>query len=205
MEKQSQKGPGKDKKSNEEIRLKFPSSGLLMSLAALVLIAAVTLLLPRNAGNPAALPSPTAPVSEPAGAGSQVRVAEGCELLQTLSYTRCEHTVTRRVAAPAELYGKTLAEVQPLYEEWQITEFGPTEIKMSQQPDLYCPEHMVLMPDETGLLCVFQNKYGDAMALVSELATEMSALPASMQEEAKRGIGFGSLTELEQWLENAES
>ncbi|MEA5013893.1 MAG: hypothetical protein VB099_04985 [Candidatus Limiplasma sp.] len=181
----------------------FPSSALLMGLAAILLLAAVTLLIPSNLGTPA--PSASQPPADRAASGNALRVAEGCELVQTLSYTRCEHSITRRVAAPTELYGKTLQEVQPLYEEWQITEFAPKEIKMSQQPDIYCPDHMVLMPNETGLLCVFQNKYGDALALVEELQTEVSALPSAMQEEVRRGIGFATLAELEQWLESAES
>lgn len=181
----------------------FPSSALLMGLAAILLLAAVTLLIPSNLGSPA--PSASQPPADRTASGNALRVAEGCELVQTLSYTRCEHSITRRVAAPTELYGKTLQEVQPLYEEWQITEFAPKEIKMSQQPDIYCPDHMVLMPNETGLLCVFQNKYGDALALVEELQTEVSALPSAMQEEVRRGIGFATLAELEQWLESAES
>ncbi len=177
-------------------------SGVLMGIAAILLLAAAMLLVPTN---PGIAPTPTPTPANQAAAGNTLRVAEGCELLQTLSYTRCEHTITRRVAAPTELYGKTLAETGPLYEEWQITEFAPKEIRMSQQPDLYCPDHMVLMPNEIGILCVFQNKYGDALALVDELQTELGALPAAMQEEARRGIGFATLSELEQWLESAES
>ena len=137
--------------------------------------------------------------------GASVKVEEGCELVQTLTYTRCEHTVTRRVTAPPELKGKTLDEVKPLYMDWSITEFGPKEIRMSMQPDLFCPDHMVLMPNAAGLLCVFQNKYGDALALVSELETEIGTLPAAYQEEVRRGMGFRTLDELEQWLESAES
>ncbi|NLV57896.1 MAG: hypothetical protein GXY67_03915 [Clostridiales bacterium] len=181
----------------------FPSSALLMGLAAILLLAAITLLIPSNLEAPA--PATSLAPADQAAAGTTLRVAEGCELLQNLSYTRCQHTITRRVAAPRELYGKTLKEVQSLYEEWQITEFAPKEIKMFQQPNLYCPDHMVLMPNETGVLCVFQNKYGDALALVEELKTEVSALPSAMQEEVRRGIGFTSLAELEQWLESAES
>jgi hypothetical protein len=181
----------------------FPSSALLMGLAAILLLAAVTLLIPSNLEPPT--PATSLAPADQAAAGTTLRVAEGCELLQNLSYTRCQHTVTRRVAAPRELYGKTLKEVQSLYEEWQITEFAPKEIKMFQQPNIYCPDHMVLMPNETGVLCVFQNKYGDALALVEELKTEVSALPSAMQEEVRRGIGFASLAELEQWLESAES
>jgi hypothetical protein len=189
---------------NEKPKRRFPSSALLMSLAAVVLIAATTLLIPANPNQPE--PTQAAEPADPAvGDNENIRVAEGCELLQTLSFTRCEHTLTRRVAAPTELYGKSLAEVQALYDAWAISEFTAREIKMSQRPDLHCPDHMVLLPNEGGVLCVFQNKYGDALALVSELQTELAALPSSMQEEVRQGIGFPSLQELEQWLENAES
>ena len=61
------------------------------------------------------------------------------------------------------------------------------------------------MPDGAGVLCVFQNKYGDALALVSELDLELSSLPAAIQEELRVGIGFSTLAELEEWLESVES
>lgn len=175
---------------------------LLLSAAVLLAIAAATLLLPGSATAPDELPP-----AQAVDAGDATRVAEGCELLQTLTYTRCEHVVTRRVTAPAELYGKTLDEVAALYPEWRITEFGASLIKMEQQPDMFCPDHMVLMPNGAGVLCVFQNKYGDGLALVNELDLELSALPSAIQEDLRHGMGMGfsTLAELEQWLESVES
>ena len=167
---------------------------LLLSAAVLLAIAAATLLLPGSASAPDELPP-----AQAVDAGDMVRVEEGCELLQTLTYTRCEHVVTRRITAPAELYGKTLDEVAALYPEWRITEFGAKLIKMEQQPDMFCPDHMVLM------LCVFQNKYGDGLALVNELTLEVDDLPSAVQEDLRRGMGFSTLAELEQWLESVES
>lgn len=182
------------KKPEKQSRL----SPMVMTAVAMALIAAALLLAPQSAsqGDEAA---------RQAAAADSVRVAEGCELLQTLTYTRCEHSVTRRVAAPVEIIGKTLDEVRPLYDGWQITEFSASLIKMTQQPEIHCPDHMVLLPDETGMLCVFQNRYGDALALVSELSTQLADLPAAMQEEVRDGLGFATLGELEQWLESAES
>lgn len=179
-------------------RLPKTATILLMCASALMLIGAALLL----------APTAEAPVldSEAREAASDAaRVAEGCEILQTLTYTRCEHVVTRRATAPVELTGKTLAEVQPLYEEWTITDFSPTEIKMEQRPGIHCPDHVVLMPNGEGALCVFQNKYGDALALVSELETRLDALPAAVQEELRDGVGFTTLAELEEWLESVES
>lgn len=174
---------------------------LIMSVAVLLLIAALTLLLPGRG----VAPAENDPDAWSAAADKSVRVAEGAELYQTLTYTRCEHVVTRRVTAPVELYGKTLAEVEPLYAEWQITEFSPKEVHMEQQPDIFCPDHMVLMPNGAGVLCVFENKYGDALALVRELDADMSSLPAAVREELEDGVGFSTLAELEQWLESVES
>ncbi len=130
---------------------------------------------------------------------------EGCELLQTMTYTRCEHTVVRRTAAPNELQGKTLEDVREMYTDWQITEFAPKLIKMEKQMQLFCPDHLVLMRDGAGMLCVFENKYGDAMALVNELNIAVKDLPAAAREEAERGIGFSSAEEMEMWLESVES
>ncbi|MEF9878908.1 MAG: hypothetical protein RR653_08320 [Clostridia bacterium] len=186
-------------KNAEHSPMKRNTLLLLLSAAVLLVVAAVTLLMPRSVA-PGEVPPPAQAVD-----AASARVADGCELLQTLTYTRCKHIVTRRVTAPAELLGKTLGDVQPLYDAWQITEFSPKLIKMEQRPDLFCPDHMVLMPDAAGALCVFQNKYGDALALVNELQLELASLPAAVQEELRVGVGFSTLEELEQWLESVES
>lgn len=177
---------------------------LQKNTAALIAGAAVLLLLIggfwlMNSSNGEEVPS------KQVGGAEAVRVTDGAELMQTLTYTRCAHTVTRRVTAPVEVYGKTLEEVQPLYPEWQITSFSASEVQMSQRPDLFCPAHLVLMTGPEGKLCVYRNKYGDALALEKELSTEVSALPAAVQEELEEGIGFSTDEELSGWLESVES
>ena len=170
---------------------------LLFVFSALALAAAIAVLM---------LPQSDA-ASEP---DRQVSLAETVlseegELYQTLTYTRCSHEVTRRLTAPVELYGKTLEEVAALYPDWRITEFSAAEVKMERKPDLFCPDHMVIMPDGAGFLCVYENKYGEAMALVRELGIPLSSLPAAVKEEAERGMGFSTAEEMEMWLEGAES
>ena len=171
----------------------------LILLCFLALTAALALcLLPRSAAD-------EAEPSSPADAVNEVRLSDRSELIQTLTYTRCEHSLKRRLTAPVELYGKTMEETAALYPEWRITEFSPKMVKMDRQPDLFCPDHMVLMPNGAGYLCVFENRYGDALALVRELELEVKNLPSAAQEEVEEGIGFSTAAEMEQWLESVES
>lgn len=179
-------------------------------LGAAALVAAAVLLIiglyPRNASAPdlnATLPPENAAAD---AAGAQPSLVEaGCELVQQLSYSRCGHDVTRRTPIPQELVGKTLKDVEAAYEGWQVTEFLPKRITMARLFSLYCAQHVVLMPDESGILAIFENKYGDAMALVRSLETSLDSLPASIQEEVRLGKGFDTLADLEQWLESMES
>ena len=174
------------------------SKWLILGAAAMLALAVGAFLIPTEAEAPAEAPAREASAAD-------VRLETDSELLQTLTYTRCEHTVTRRVTAPTELHGKTLQEVSALYPEWKVTEFSPALVRMEQKPDMFCPDHMVVMPGGAGYLCVFENRYGDALALVRELEVEVAALPAAVQEEGARGIGFATAEELDLWLEGVES
>ena len=70
---------------------------------------------------------------------------------------------------------------------------------------MFCPDHQVLMPNAAGTLCIYENKYGDALALVSELSVAVSP-PARRSAGGSAGrLGFSTLEELEAWLENMES
>jgi len=173
-------------------------STLLLAVGALMLAAAAfALMMPERSAS-------SSGADAQASAGGIV-LSEESELYQTLTYSRCGHTVSRRVTAPVELYGKTMEEAAALYPEWRITEFSASHVKMDRRPDLFCPDHMVLMPDGAGCLCVYENKYGEAMSLVRETEIMLSSLPAAVQEEAARGVGFSTAEELEMWLEGAES
>ena len=141
----------------------------LVGAAVLLIAAAVALLWPSESLAPAQEEQ-----LQSAAADQAARLEDGAELFQRLSYTRCEHVVTRRVTAPVELYGKTLEEIQPLYPEWRITEFSPKALRMERQVPLFCPDHQVLMPNAGGTLCIYENKYGDALALVLILLQKLT-------------------------------
>ena len=128
-----------------------------------------------------------------------------CALIQHLTYAPCGHSLTRRQTLPPDLTGKTRADLEAAYDAWQVTSFAPGEVTMEQSLTMYCPEHIILMPDDSGMLCIFQNKYGDALALIEALDIPLSDLPDSYQEEIRPGKPFPTQTELSQWLEASDS
>ncbi|MBE5804987.1 MAG: hypothetical protein E7316_10820 [Clostridiales bacterium] len=171
-------------------------------LGALTLLGMALLLIVGLTPRGASAPEPDA---AQAGQDSTLTLAENCAMVQHLTYTPCGHAMTRRQTLPPDLNGKTRADLEAAYDGWQVTSFSATEVDMERSLDMYCPEHMILMPDESGMLCVFQNKYGDALALVEALDIPISDLPDSYQEEIRPGKAFDNQDLLSQWLEAADS
>ena len=189
-------------KKNENIKMMLNGRQLLLGLGTLGALA--VLLAVGLAPDEAAAPGPEPSVAQVDSAAG-VTLAADCQVVQHLIYTPCGHELTRRQPLPEELVGKGRAEAEAAYDLWQITSFSATELAMEQTVEINCPEHQVLMPDASGVLCIFENRYGDALALVRSLDTPLSSLPESLQEELRQGKGFDSVEELERWLENAES
>lgn len=168
---------------------------MLMGMALLLIVA----LMPKSTVDDT-LPETAQVRSDP-----QMTTAADCQLIQHMTYAPCGHSLTRRQLIPTELAGQNREALSSAYDAWKITSFASAEVVMEQTLSLYCPEHVVLMPDEGGMLCIFQNKYGDALALVKELDLLLSELPDSVQQAVRQGKGFATIEELEKWLEGADS
>lgn len=138
-------------------------------------------------------------------ADASARLSAECELIQRVTFSPCGHEMTRRQHLPTELAGMTKDELAAKYDQWAITAFSPAQVSMERAIALYCPEHVVLMPDESGQLCIFRNRYGDALALVRELGMPLSDLPDDTQEDVRTGLGFDDEDTLEKWLESVQS
>ena len=173
-------------------------------LGSLTLLGMALLLIVGLTPRSASAPEDNQPAAQVGSSTVQTLNAD-CALIQHLTYTPCGHSLTRRQTLPPDLAGKTRADLEAAYDTWQVTSFAPGEVTMEQSLAMYCPEHMILMPDDSGMLCIFQNKYGDALALVEALELPLSDLPDSYQEEIRPGKPFPTQTELSQWLEAADS
>lgn len=189
-------------KESKQLEVRAMVDGRQIILGSLALLGMAILLIvgltPRTA---------QAPDLDAAQVGSdtvQVLTAE-CILTQKISYIPCAHSLTRRQVLPPDLSGKTRFDLEAAYDAWQVTEFSPAQVSMERALDMFCPEHMILLPDESGMLCIFQNKYGDALALVEELGVALKELPDAYQELIRPGKGFDSKDALIQWVESIDS
>ena len=128
------------------------------------------------------------------------RVASGCEIVQTMGFTRCGHSVTRRIEAPESVLGADFSAAQAYYALWQIDSFSGGHIAMSREIPLFCPMHTVVSVNDAGNVVLCQNVYGDGMAVVE--ATELSAarLERDLREELLLGVGFDTKEEAEAYL-----
>ena len=180
-----------------DLRSLLTGAAVLLGMALLLIVG----LTPRTA----AAPDVDLPDTALVGADTAVTLAETCQLVQHLTYAPCGHELTRRQALPPELVGQGRAALEAAYDLWQVTSFAPEEVVMAQALPMYCPEHVILMPDESGMLCVFKNRYGDALAMVRELNIPLSELPDDLQEDLRSGKGFDTEEDLDLWLESNES
>lgn len=132
----------------------------------------------------------------------KARLQSGAILRQTLTYQRCGHDVLRTVDAPAEWIGLTLDELEPMMDiAWRVTDFSKSEIKMRENLMMFCPQHWVLMPDETGQICVWVNRYGDGLERLYETNWTLSRMSADAREDVRSGLAFDLLEDAEKYLE----
>ncbi len=128
------------------------------------------------------------------------RILQGCQVIQTMGFSRCGHSVTRRVAAPGAVIGADFGEAQAYYSLWQIEGFSPEQVTMSREIDLFCPMHAVLSVNEAGQIVLTHNVYGDGMAVDQEYGRSIGDFDQETQDHLLLGLGFDTREEAEAWL-----
>lgn len=128
------------------------------------------------------------------------KIHSGCEMIQTMGFTRCGHSVTRRIAAPEHAIGLDFAALQEYYDLWQIESFSASQVTMSREISLFCPMHQVLTANEAGDVVLSQNQYGDGMAVLRTYPVSLSSFDEETQEALRLGVGFDTEEEAAAWL-----
>lgn len=182
---------------------KLKNQGVLHGLLLTACAAAVAVgLMTETAEAPETAPKMliATPPASVGAAEQKAKVAPGCEIIQTMAFTRCGHSVTRRVLAPETLLGKDFTASQEYYGLWQIESFSPDRLEMSREIPLFCPIHTVAGVNETGNVVLTRNMYGDGMAVVKDSGRSLDSFDLDIREELLSGIGFDTEQQAEGWL-----
>ncbi len=132
--------------------------------------------------------------------GEQVKTDENCAVEQTYRFLPCGHSVTRRLRIAPDLAGQGFDAVQAHYANWRVDAFTAHCVEMSRDMEIYCPMHQVLMLDESGAACVFENIYGDGLAIVEKLDASAEDFSEENREKLFQGLGFDDRQTLEEWV-----
>lgn len=128
------------------------------------------------------------------------RVQADCEVIQTMAFTRCGHSITRRIQAPQQVAGMDFSAAQAYYDLWQFSSFSPDRMDMRREIPLFCPMHQVLAVNEAGEVVLTNNRYGDGMAVEKTYALTLKNFDEETQASLRLGLGFDSVEEAEAWL-----
>ena len=183
--------------------IRIKSAGFLHGALLTACAAALAVGLMAETARAPETEAPVLTVSPPPAVGASeqgVKIAAGCEIIQTMAFTRCGHSVTRRVEAPDALAGKEFSAAQDYYSVWQIESFTPERIDMRREIPLFCPIHTVLGVNDAGEVVLLRNMYGDGMAVTKDTGRTLGSFSPDAREALLPGLGFDSEADAEAWL-----
>lgn len=185
-------------------------------LIAAAVLAAILCLFPAKveeenpqliAANPTAQPQAISDL--PAGMDLSERTSGGCMLHRTLYYAPCGHSVQRREPLPTQLTGLSREaleqEIGSVIPGAAVTGFSGAEVDIALSTDIPCPLHWVLKSGEDGMLCVMQNRNGEALETVRETDIPLGRVSEAEVEAVREGKVFDDVQALEGYLESLSS
>lgn len=126
-------------------------------------------------------------------------ISEDAKVYQTMYFTRCSHSVSRRTNAAEQVQGAAFDDVRAYYDQWTILTLTEDKVEMERQIALFCPMHKVLSLSEAGQVVLSENRYGDGMALLK--IYDAADMDERTREMLIAGLGFDSEEDAKRWLE----
>ncbi len=162
-------------------------------------------LLPEPTPTETAIPQPVGVITNPQGDPSQGVVTGDTSIFWITKFQACGHDrVSEQHPEPAEigLSYQQFADRHPGYS--LIVSSGVLRLERTVQT--YCPDHYVIKSSADGTIFVYRNLDGnDKLTVVSKLGFGVDAVPQDYQQYIKDGIAFGSIEEIEGFIESAET
>lgn len=119
-------------------------------------------------------------------------------------FTKCGHK-TYEYSPAGEMSGYTRTELQNSSKSLRVVSFSPQEANIERYIDGYCPDHYLLKA-KGKVLSIFKTDI-NTLSLVEKMRVsfDLSKLEKDARDILEKGMIFGSLQEIEQYIEDMDS
>lgn len=143
------------------------------------------------------------PESVSADTPREAVVAEGAEAEWLVRFEGCDHVV--KVNAPGPVAGMTRKQLAIAYPDYAIEIFDVEFVRLARPIEGYCPEHYTLKRGEDTALIITRTDIGTlSQKEIMRILVDLTAIDDEALEALDAGVTFGSLEEINSYLEGAE-
>lgn len=131
------------------------------------------------------------------------KTSPNCEVILNSHYTKCGHTLVEYTNLPNDLVNSSKADIQKVYQGWDIKEFEPNKITLKRDIKSECGEHYILRINE-GKIAIYKALEDGREELYENTEISTEYLPEVDKENMKNGIVANGKQELNRILEDFE-
>ena len=133
------------------------------------------------------------------------RISSDATVTWDYVYSMCGHHIYVESSVDESMVGMTFTVLQEERPDLRIISFDTDQLVLQKSFDCYCPDHYILRRHED-MLAVYRTSVGtDQQYIYLEVPIRFSSITTEQQEALDVGKVFGSLSDLELYLEDIET
>lgn len=121
--------------------------------------------------------------------------------IQKTTFLKCGHVIENKISDGAV----TKAELEQNYPGHSMIIRNGEQAILHREVDDYCPKHFILTLRGDNLTVEQYDAGTGERGILNTVEAELSAIPASIQDEMKAGLPFEELAQIDEYMENVES
>lgn len=132
-----------------------------------------------------------------------IKVSPNSIVQKNTVYKICNHIVQETEIIPEELTNKEQKDIEQYYKDWQIKEFGSSEVILYNEKNEYCDRHYILKEND-GVIAIYKVNQDNKEIFKENTQIQVQYLPEVDLINLKKGIYAIGEQELNSILEDFE-
>lgn len=132
-----------------------------------------------------------------------IKVSPNSIVQKNTVYKICNHIVQETEIIPEELTNKEQKDIEQYYKDWQIKEFGSSEVILYNEKNEYCDRHYILKEND-GVIAIYKVNQDNKEIFKENTQIQVQYLPEVDLLNLKKGIYAIGEQELNSILEDFE-